>query len=307
MKVAVLGASGFVGSYVLKALRHSQVESVGTFFQHPEAGLVRLDCRDRFALEGFGPWEDFDSIIVLASQPNVEWCESHPQESYAFNTVPLRHLTGLLTAISSSKRPQVIFVSTDYVFDGQAGPYSEEDRPEPLSVYGRHKLEAEKIALELQGAVARITVVYGLEKNHKNFAERLIQEVQNKRQVRVPIDQIGSPTYVEDVARALVELVTRQVQGLYHIAGPDLVSRYDFALQIAQVRQLDPKYIVPVQTTELGQKAKRPLQAGMFSEKFESMAGWKLLGVEQGLAKMREQNQGPNQRSEVRSQRPDRG
>ena len=289
MKVAVLGASGFVGSYVLKALRHSQLESVGTFFKHPEAGLVRLDCGDRLALDGFDGWREFDSIIVLASQPNVEWCESYPQESYTFNTLPMQYLAEILTSISSSRRPQVIFVSSDYVFDGQAGPYTEEDRPNPLSVYGRHKLEAEKIALELQGVVARITVVYGLEKNQKNFAEKLIREVQNKHQVRVPVDQIGSPTYVEDVAGALVELATRQVHGIYHVAGPDLISRYDFALKIAQVMQLDPMYIVPVQTAELGQKAKRPLQAGMISQKFESIAGWKLLGAEQGLAEMKKQ------------------
>jgi dTDP-4-dehydrorhamnose reductase len=289
MRVAVLGASGFVGSYVLKALRYSQVDSVGTFFQHPEVGLVRLDCGDRLALEGFGDWREFDSIILLSSQPNVEWCESHPEQSYVFNTLPMRHLAESMTAGPSSERPQVIFVSSDYVFDGQSGPYTEEDRPNPLSVYGRHKLEAEKLTLELQGVVARITVVYGLEKNQKNFAERLIREVQNKRQVRVPKDQVGSPTYVEDVARALVELATRQVHGIYHVAGSDLISRYDFALKIAQVMQLDPMYIVPVQTAELGQKAKRPLQAGMISQKFENIAGWKLLGAEQGLTKMKEQ------------------
>lgn len=288
MKVAVLGASGFVGSYVLEALHRSRVESVGTFFQHPGAGLVRLDCGDREALESFLSKGEFDSIIVLASQPNVEWCESHPEESYVFNTLPMCHLAEIMTKVNSSVRPNVIFVSSDYVFDGLDGPYIEEDRPGPLCVYGKHKLEAEEIALALQGAVVRITVVYGLEKNQKNFAGRLIREVHHKQQVRVPVDQIGSPTYVEDVARALVEVAIRQLRGVYHVAGPDRVSRYELALRIAQVMQLDPAYIVPVGTAELGQKAQRPLQAGMESKKFESTVGWKLLGIEQGLTRMKE-------------------
>ncbi|MHB1651434.1 MAG: SDR family oxidoreductase [Desulfitobacteriaceae bacterium] len=287
MKVAVFGASGFVGSYVLEVLRCSQVESVGTFFQHPGAGLVRLDCGDRAAVESFVSQGEFDSMIVLASQPNVEWCESHPEESFVLNTLPMQHLAEIITAASYSGRANVIFVSSDYVFDGLNGPYTEEDRLNPLSVYGRHKLEAEKIALDLQGAVIRITVVYGLEKNQKNFAERLIREVHNKQQVRVPVDQIGSPTYVEDVAKALVEVASRQLRGVYHVAGPDWVSRYELALRIAQVMQLDPAYIRPVQTAELGQKAQRPLQAGMISKKFENTVGWKLLGIEQGLARMK--------------------
>ncbi|MDA8226870.1 MAG: SDR family oxidoreductase [Desulfitobacterium hafniense] len=289
MKVAVLGASGFVGSYVLQILRRSQVESVGTFFQHSGAGLVRLDCGDYGAMESFVREGKYDSIIVLASQPNVEWCESHPDESYARNTLPISHLAKILTKVNSSGNPNVIFVSSDYVFDGFNGPYTEEDRPNPLSVYGRHKLEAEKITLALEGTVVRITVVYGLEKNQKNFAERLIREAKQKRKVMVPVDQIGSPTYVEDVARALAEVAARQLRGIYHVAGPDCISRYELALRIAEVMQLDPAYIVPVQTAELGQKAKRPLRAGMLSGKFESTVGWKLQGIEQGLSKMQEQ------------------
>lgn len=288
MKVAVLGASGFVGSYVLEALHRFQTESVGTFFQHPAAGLVRLDCGERGAMASFLSEREFDSIIVLAAQPHVEWCESHPAESFTLNTLPMYHLAEIMTRVNSSGGTRVVFVSSDYVFDGLHGPYAEEDRPDPLSVYGRHKLEAEKIALDLQGAVVRITVVYGLEKTRKNFAERLIKDVNNKHGVRVPVDQIGSPTYVEDVARALMEVATRQLRGIYHVAGPEQVSRYEFALRIAQVMQLDPAYIVPVRTVDLGQKARRPLQAGLISKKFESTVGWKLLGIEQGLAKMKE-------------------
>lgn len=288
MKVAVLGASGFVGSYVMEVLRGLRMECVGTFFQHREAGLVRLDCGDHGAMEDFIRRGGFNSIIVLASQPHVEWCESHPAESFALNTLPMHHLAESVTRLNSSGRPQVIFVSSDYVFDGLRGPYREEDQPNPLSVYGMHKLEAERIALTMKGAVVRITVVYGREKNQKNFAVRLINEVNSKQRVMVPDDQIGTPTYVEDVARALVEVASRQLPGIYHVAGPEFISRYEFALRIAQVMGLDPAYIRPVQTSELGQKAKRPLKGGLSSEKIGRILGWRPQSIEQGLTRMKQ-------------------
>lgn len=287
MKVAVFGASGFVGGYLLKTFRHLQAESIGTFFQHPEKELVHLDCSDKQAVRSFVCNNNFDNIVVLAAQPNVEWCESHQEESYVRNTLPMCNLADIISSMSPTARPRVIFISSDYVFDGLNGPYTEEALPNPLNVYGRHKLEAENITLALQGTVARITVVYGLEKHQKNFAERLMHELQNKHEVRVPIDQIGSPTYVEDVAYALAELAIQGLQGIYHLAGPECISRYQFALNIAKVMQLDPAYVIPVTTSKLAQEAQRPLRAGMLSTKFENIVNWKFQGVNSGLLQMK--------------------
>lgn len=282
MRVAVLGASGFVGGYVQEKLQEAQIEQVGTCFQQTGRGLYPLDCRNRQDLESFLSVQGVDGAILVAAQPNVDWCEAHPKASYQSNVLPAR----LLAEIAAHSELDIIFISSDYIFDGLNGPYTEEALPHPLNVYGRHKLEAEKAVLACGGTVVRITVVYGWERAGKNFAARLIREVTGKRSVRVPEDQIGTPTYVEDIAAGLLEIYKRRLKGIYHLAAHECLSRYEFALHIAKKSNLDPRCILPVKTKDLGQQAPRPLLAGLVDTKFQSIAGWAPRSVDEGLGAM---------------------
>jgi len=132
-------------------------------------------------------------------------------------------------------------------------------------MYGRQKLIAENIiAMRLTNyIIIRTTIVYGWERQGKNFVLRLIRTLQNNQEIKVPTDQIGTPTYAPYLAKTSVQLAESKVKGIYNIAGKDLVNRYDFACEVAKIFKCDKSLIIPVKTNDLHQPAVRPLNAGL--------------------------------------------
>jgi len=182
-----------------------------------------------------------------------------------------------------------VYFSSDYVFDGTAGPYSEDDPPSPTSAYGRTKLAGEEVVREIAAdhLIVRTTGVYGWEQQGKNFVMRLIRELGDGRTLKVPTDQIGSPTYASNLVQAVRELLQHRKVGTYNIAGCQLVDRYHFALAVARVFGLRADLLTPVSTAELGQDAPRPLQAGLKVDKAKREITTPLLGYEAGLEAMK--------------------
>jgi dTDP-4-dehydrorhamnose reductase len=213
---------------------------------------------------------------------NVDACETEREMCWKVN------VEGVENLIEAAKRSdtKVIHVSTDYVFDGKAGPYTEDDRPEPLSYYGKSKLASEN-ALRRSGipfVIARTMVLYGFAPGVKpNFALWLIENLEKRKKVTVVDDQIGNPTLVDDLAYGLIQAFEMERTGIYHIAGRDIVSRYEFALKLAKVFDLDPLLITPIKTASLHQPAPRPLKSGLLTLKAEVELGYKPSTVEQGL------------------------
>ena len=204
------------------------------------------------------------------------------------------NVQGSLNVIKATQRigAQLVFYSSDYVFDGKSGPYQETDQTNPICVYGKQKLEVENLITDLLDdyLILRITIVYGQELQGKNFVTRLINSLKKKETVKVPVDQIGSPTLVNDIAEASCKLVEQNQRGLFHVAGTDVISRYDFALTVAQVFDLDSKYIIPIDTPSLQQPAPRPLKAGMICDKLSSTINWKLKNAIEGLNLLKQDN-----------------
>jgi dTDP-4-dehydrorhamnose reductase len=280
----VIGASGLVGEHLLRCLRRNGQPAIGTYYQHPRQGLYPLDLRDRQAiaelLRRFEP-----SIVYLpAALTNVGYCELHPEEAYEINVLG----TCLVVHESNSIGARLVYFSSDYVFDGLNGPYSEVDPARPICEYGRQKLLCEHyIALHADNyLIVRTTVVYGWESQGKNFVQRLVKALRAGERVRVPKDQIGSPTYAPNLAEAVVELATAGATGLFHVVGPKLASRYDFAVAAAETFGLDTSLIEPVSTAELGQAAPRPLKAGMHIDKVQGVLQTRLIDYVEGLRMM---------------------
>jgi dTDP-4-dehydrorhamnose reductase len=187
---------------------------------------------------------------------------------------------------------KVIHVSTDYVFDGKCGPYDEQARPNPLSYYGRTKLASENILLTsgIPYITMRTMVLYGVGYGvNLNFALWLIRELTEGRPVRVVDDQIANPTLADDLAFAIIKAIELERTGLYHIAGSDLVSRYDFALSLADVFDLNKKLITPIKTSSLKQPAPRPLKSGFITLKAQTDLDIKMSDVRHGLTVLKNQ------------------
>jgi len=287
VRALVIGASGQVGGALVNALTARGHAVAGTYATVPVDGATRLDLRDHGAIEPLVRAVAPDWIFCPGGLTHVDWCEDHPEEAIQIN------VTGPLMAARAGRALGAGFVyySSEYVFDGERGPYGEEDPPRPLSVYGKTKLQAEHALLsEIPRAlVIRTTVVYGPERQRKNFVDQLLQRCRSGERMRVPLDQFSSPTYNQDLAAASLELVEREARGLFHVAGAEVLSRYSFARLACQVFGVDASRVEPVPTASLRQRAPRPLRAGLRINKARRLLGPPLLRpAEAGLRAMRE-------------------
>lgn len=261
----VIGASGLVGGALLRCLGAS---GVGTYRTRAQPGLQLLDALDEYAvarlLDAVAP----EAIFFPAANPDVDWCEREPEAAERENLGPLR------ATLAAARGVPVIVYSSDYVFDGSAGPYAESDLVAPLSVYGRLKVELERLVLAAGGTVIRTTGVFGWEPAPaRNFVLRLAASLARGERARVPSDQIANPTYAEDLAAASLEIAQDAGGGVWHVAGADLLARDAFARLVALEFGADPGLIDGVPTNALGQAALRPLRGGLLCGRYRERFG----------------------------------
>ena len=269
MKVFISGASGLVGSNCLKHFLEMGWETIGSYFSFETDDTVFYDTLMpdhpmNFDIVEFKP----DVIVHCGALTHVDYCEDHEQESYE-KTV---QSTINLIAVAKECKAKMVYLSTDYVFDGKEGPYREDAPVHPLSVYARHKLEAEQMVLaEIPDAlVLRVTNVYGDELRGKNFIARIIDQCRNHKKLvlKLPIDQYATPACAWDIARAMYLLLRDHKSGIYNIGGSEYLNRVELA-QIVLKYFPDADYdMIPVTTAELKQPAARPLLGGFIMDKF---------------------------------------
>ncbi len=286
MRALVIGASGQVGAALVRALAARGHAAVGTWAHHAYPGLVPLDFSDAGAVERLIGDTRPDWVLCPAALSHVDYCEDHPDEAFAAN------LHAPLAAAKAADRAGAGFVyySSDYVFDGIGGPYAEEAPPRPLGVYGRSKWEGEQAVLGAleRSLVIRTSVVYGPERQEKNFAYQLIRACRGGQGFRPAVDQRASPSYNEDVATATIECCEREQRGIWHLAGADVLDRMAFARLVCRVFDLDGSRLTPATTAALKQKAGRPLDGGLRITKAQAQLRTPLRGAEAGLRAMRE-------------------
>jgi dTDP-4-dehydrorhamnose reductase len=280
----VIGASGQVGEHLYRLLKAQTPYVSGTYHRTQQPGLRTLDIRDAAAVRQLCTDLAPDVIYLPASLTNVEYCESHPDESYRSNVQGVANVVRVAREINA----KLVYLSSDYIFDGTDGPYDEGALPNPLCVYGWHKLLAEhNIMQHLDDyLIVRTTVVYGWEKQGKNFVARLVRELRQGERMRVPADQIGSPTYAPDMAAAIIDLVWLGQRGVFHVVGRERASRYEFAQAAAAAFGLDAALLDPFDTSTLAQVAKRPLSAGMRVAKVEAILDRPMVPYVEGLSLM---------------------
>lgn len=228
MQVLVIGASGLVGGACFKVLSLNKKFNVkGTYrnFTTEKNRFIHFDPMIEESLELL--LEKWDAVIHTGALTHVDLCETEIEKSYA-QTV---HSTDLIIAALKQNNPAAhfIYISTDYVFDGANGPYSENALTNPLNVYGKHKLEAENLALGMRhSAVIRVTNVYGEEERNKNFVSRLIKQLQLNESaiLKAPVDQFATPVNAIDIAKMIEIIIEQKAVGIFHAAGYDYYNRY---------------------------------------------------------------------------------
>jgi len=269
----------------MKVLEAGGHESVGTYRSFPIKGYVRLDLNDSRSVQAIVERVRPDWIFCTAGMTSADACEEQPalaRREIVDGPIGLARIGRKIDA-------GFLFYSSSYVFDGQAGPYMEEDSPSPINVYGQCKYEAEKILqLEFkQWVIVRTVVVYGPEVQGKNFACQVLRAARSSKAMTVPIDQVSNTTYNRDLARASVELAERNLYGLYHLAGSDNTDRYSFGKRICDVFGYDSAPLEPRRTAEMNQGAPRPLHAGLVTTCAQRVLKTRLGGARDGLIRMR--------------------
>ena len=248
-RILVLGARGMLGAAMCKAL-----EGIGELTAWD---IDELDITERRAvidaLQGLAP----DEVVNCAGITDVDGCESRVESAMAVNSLAPGHIAEACARSGA----RLTHISTEYVFDGRSGrDYTEEDRPNPLSVYGRSKLAGEQ-AVKAAGcrfAVIRTQWLYGA--GGKNFVDTIKSLIERKQDLRVVNDQIGRPTWARDLAAALGTFLRTDGEGVYHLAASGACSWYDVAVAVADMIGI-PGQIDPVSTSEFPRPAARPLRA----------------------------------------------
>ena len=291
--LCVTGGNGLLGCKVLRcALGKYRCISIDlqeeSIVRQPDLVYIRNDVRDRESLESvffkFHP----DAVIHTAAFTNVDGCETEREHAWSVNVRGAENVARACQIIGC----KMIHISTDYVFDGREGPYSERDRPNPISYYAETKLESERIveALLADYAIVRPMVLYGFHPAARmNFVTWVVEEISAGRRISVVDDQYGTPTLAEDLAGILMELIARDGRGLYHAAGSERLHRYDFALRIADVFGIDDSLIFPTTSRALNQRAPRPLQSGLKNEKICGEMKFTFTPLDEGLRLVRAQ------------------
>ena len=262
-KVLVTGALGQLG----ESLHLKGYVTIETDIIHDETkkNYAILDISNEEQVKHLLDSEKPDIIVHLAAMTNVDGCELNPDQAQMIN---VQGTVNLLNHFDG----KFVLISSDYVFDGEDGPYSEEDEVNPINIYGQTKLEAEGKVRELSNnwIIIRTNVVWNIGGDYKaSFADWVVEELKNNRKIRIVEDQWNNPAWTVDLSRVIEQLIQFDAKGVYHYGSADILNRYEFACLIANVYELNDSLIEPITTKELNQPAKRPLKCGLKTDKIK--------------------------------------
>ncbi|MBA7527404.1 dTDP-4-dehydrorhamnose reductase [subsurface metagenome] len=224
-----------------------------------------------------------DYIVHTAALTNVDACETHKEDAFKINVNGTKHIAEASEEINA----KLVYISTDYVFDGEKGMYKEDDPTNPVDYYGETKLEGEKVVKDLMDfIIVRPSVLYGWNSVKLNFVTWAIDELRKGKEINIVKDQFNTPTLADNLAELISELIERGESGLFHACGSERINRYDFALKIAEIFDLNRALITPITSDQLNWIAKRPMDSSLDVSKISKIK--KPLNIEEGLKRMRD-------------------
>ena len=272
--LVVTGSYGQLGKALLAEARIRAIGAEGR-------DLDTIDITDRSAVMSWITEVDPQIVVNCAAYTAVDDCETHEDEARAVNATAVAHMAEACNASGA----KLIQISTDYVFDGTATrPYREDDPIAPRSAYGRTKLLGEQAARRAEDhLVVRTAWLYGLGGRH--FVGAIQRQIDaGKQSLRVVADQVGSPTFCDDLAAAILDLAAVGATGTVHAANSGITSWHGFATEIA--RQLGaPTEVVPVTTEEFPRPAPRPAYSGLDTSRLEDLIDRRMPDWQDALAR----------------------
>lgn len=293
--ILITGANGFIGQHIVNQLlilkkdtiiatgrgRKRLPFTISSSFQY-----YSLDITDGKEVKELFLSQRPDIVIHNAALGQPDYCALHKDECLQVN------VEGTKNIIEASKKVNayLLFTSTDFVFNGNDGPYDEDDIVDPVNYYGWSKTEGERIVQEsgLKYCIVRLCSVYGkpVSGTSNNIVMMIKEKLTNNQHVKMVSDQIRTPTSVEDVALGLIDLTKKELSGIYHISGTETLTPYDMAIITADFFGLDKNLIQKTITSSFVQPARRPLTTGFKIDKATHDISFNPMGFEAALKKI---------------------
>lgn len=286
-KVLLITATSFLGKKLYQILS-SEFTVIGTYHASSKGmqGLVPLDITRETDVTRCIIQHNPDIVVVTAAMSNVDACEQQKEQCHALQ------VQGIQNIAQQCSQRKLVYFSTDFVFDGEKGNYTEDDQPNPQSYYASTKREGEKIVQGIKDhLICRVAVLYGYDADNPKFINQVIQSLRKHASVKAITDQFRTPTLIDEIAEAVLKLLQKDATGIYHVVGEDRLSFYEMAHSVAEVFSLDARLIQPVNAAQLKQIASRPRDSSLCIERLKS-EGIFMSSFKQGLFKLKTQMEG---------------
>ncbi len=295
MKILLTGANGMVGSALVGRLKESPHQILATGKGACRLPSSMLSDKLRYMpveltsatavntmVQEFAP----ELIIHGAAMTQVDDCEMNKEGCYNINV----DATALLIAAAEQVGSRFCYLSTDFVFDGKAGPYREEDETCPINHYGKTKELAEQIVRKstLAWSIARTVLLYGKADHitRSNFIYWVKDNLEIGKKINVVNDQLRTPTYIPDFVDGIMKIIEMEATGLFHISGKDQMTPFEMANAVADHLGLNRSLISPVDASTFTQIGERPLKTGFMIDKAKKELGFSPIGFKESLAQI---------------------
>ena len=295
-KVLVTGSNGLLGQKIVyNLIQRKDIELIASsrgpnrLVKKSGYQYFELDLTEKNAVENVIYSQKPDSVVNCAAMTNVDACEINQFDCWNINVSAVEYLAKAIEDIKG----HLLQISTDFIFDGTAGPYIENDKPNPLHYYAESKLASEKLIQKImtKWSIARTIIVYGITDNmsRSNLVLWAKGEMEKGNKINVIMDQYRSPTLAEDLAKGCVKIIDQGAHGIFHLSGPKTYSILQLVHLVADFYKLDKSLINPISSESLNQAAKRPLVTGFVIEKAKNQLGYQPVDFLDGIAIMDKQ------------------
>ena len=271
-KILITGSGGQLGIRLVSLLKN----------KYKIIGLTKndLDITSKDSVKNIIQRHNPDTIINCAAMTDVDGCEENPEIAENINGLSIKN-------ILKNFKGHFIHISTDYVFDGENGPYREEDKKNPINIYGKTKMLGEKIVIKYSNnwTILRSNVLFDLG-SKASFVSWVVNSLSNDKDIYVVNDQINNPISINDFTIVIEKIISNNIKGLFHVGSDTFCSRYEFAKIISKIFKLNNKKIHSVSTEYLDQKAKRPLKSGLKTDKLFETIDLDIISLEESIKKL---------------------
>ncbi|WP_371803613.1 NAD(P)-dependent oxidoreductase [Candidatus Lokiarchaeum ossiferum] len=289
-KILVIGANGFLGGKLHPIFKNKYdvyaaditISEIDEKF-HP----IQLDITNAEQVKTIFNRLKPNLTILTAAMTNVDVCEDFPEKANLINANGPLNVANAIKEING----RLIHLSTDFIFDGEKGNYTEEEEPNPLGVYGESKLLGEKHILEsgVTALICRTSVLYGwpAANQRDNFFSWAYKQLHSGKHIKIIKGQITTPTLVDDLAQFLYDVSEFQTTEIYHTTGPEAISRYDFVSKLVDIFEMNPNLLESVDFFK--QKAPRPDDSSLNTQKIQLTNYHRFRGIEASFQYLKEQ------------------